>query len=180
MDSIVSITRAFDFAARCHCKQVRKGEAREPYINHIAEVAALLAEATDGGDPVLVIAGILHDTVEDTEATLDDIRAEFGDNVAEVVAEVTDDKSLPSDERKAQQVAKIRDKSNRAKLLKMADKTSNLRSILISPPSDWTLERKRDYFRWGKDVTDHCRGLNARLEAGFDAVFEEGRKSLGF
>ena len=95
MNDIVKIVRALDFAARRHVGQKRKGEAGEPYVNHLAEVALLLAEATDGRDPNLVIAGLLHDSIEDQEVKYDELAAEFGKDVADLVVEVTDDKSLP-------------------------------------------------------------------------------------
>ena len=98
-------------------------------------MAALLAEATDGSDVVLLMGGLLHDTLEDTDATYDDLVERFGPEVASLVAEVTDDKSLPKEERKRLQIEKTPAKSRRAKLLKIADKTSNLRGLIASPPS---------------------------------------------
>ena len=135
---IVLLARAADYAARQHIAQRRKGERAEPYINHLTEVAALLAEATDGADVVLLAGGLLHDTLEDTDATYEDLEQRFGPEVAALVAEVTDDKSLPKEERKRLQIDKTPSKSRRAKLLKIADKTSNLRSMVNSPPKGWT------------------------------------------
>ena len=130
---LVQLTRAADYAARQHIAQRRKGEAAEPYINHLTEVAALLAEATGGDDVVLLMGGLLHDTLEDTDATYEDLVQRFGPEVAALVAEVTDDKSLRKEERKRLQVEKTPSKSRRAKLLKIADKTSNLRSLVTQP-----------------------------------------------
>jgi hypothetical protein len=124
---LVKLARAADYAARQHIAQRRKGERAEPYVNHLIEVAALLAEATAGEDVVLLMGGLLHDTLEDTDSTYEDLEQRFGPEVAALVAEVTDDKSLPKEERKRLQIAKTPGKSRRAKLLKLADKTSNLR-----------------------------------------------------
>jgi (p)ppGpp synthase/HD superfamily hydrolase len=176
---LVQLTRAADYAARRHVGQRRKGERAEPYINHLTEVAALLAEATGGEDAVLVMGGLLHDTLEDTGATYDDLSQRFGAEVAALVAEVTDDKSLPQRERKRLQVETTPAKSRRAKLLKIADKTSNLRGLVSSPPAGWSDERLRDYVVWAEEVVRSCRGLNARLEAAFDAAHAEARRRFG-
>jgi (p)ppGpp synthase/HD superfamily hydrolase len=175
---ITLIARAADFAAQRHVEQRRKGAAREPYINHLAEVAALLADATDGNDPVLVAAGYLHDTLEDTETSYEELATLFGADVADLVAEVTDDKSLPKAERKRQQVETAADKSARARLLKIADKTSNLRALTASPPADWDRERIAEYPEWAAQVVDRCRGLNRRLEQQFDAALADVRAAI--
>ena len=166
--SIVSLAQALDFAARKHTGQTRKGELAEPYINHVAEVASLLAEVTNGRDPILVIGGLLHDTIEDTETTFEELKAEFGLPVARLVQEVTDDKSLPKEERKKLQVSHAGSKSRRAKLLKIADKTSNLRSMIASPPKGWSTERMREYVTWSTKVVKKCRGHNPKLDHAFD------------
>src|SRR6266849_6114480 len=133
------ILAAAQFAAEKHVQQKRKGAAQEPYINHLVEVAHLIAGSSDTLDTELVMAGFLHDTVEDTDVTQDELVRLFGNDVAGLVAEVTDDKSLPKTERKALQVKNAVKKSPRAQTLKLADKISNLRSILASPPADWSL-----------------------------------------
>jgi len=126
-----------------------------------------------------VIGGLLHDTIEDTGATHEEVTTIFGIVVADLVLEVTDDKSLPKAERKRLQVLHAPHKSARAKQLKLADKTSNLRSLVNSPPKGWTEERLRDYVQWADAVVGSCRGLNARLEAGFDAAYREARARFG-
>ena len=148
--------------------QKRKGEDKEPYINHLAEVACLLAEVTNGRDPVLVVGGLLHDTIEDTDATFAELKAEFGLPVARLVQEVSDDKSLPRQKRKQLQIQTANSKSRRAKLLKIADKTSNLRSLVNSPPKSWTRKRKRKYCEWSAEVVTSYRGLNRKLDCVFD------------
>jgi (p)ppGpp synthase/HD superfamily hydrolase len=173
------ITRASEFAARAHATQRRKGAAQEPYINHLAEVALLLAEATGGEDAVLIAAGWLHDTLEDTDTEREQLERLFGPEVASVVAEVTDDKALPKVDRKRLQIEKTPGKSTRARMLKIADKTSNLTSIRLSPPSGWDLERRSDYVIWSEAVVAGCRGLNAQLEANFDDAVRQAREILG-
>lgn len=168
------LARALDFAARMHAHHRRKGAAQEPYVNHLAEVARLLAEATDGADTNLIMAGLLHDTVEDTETTFDDLEREFGPDVAGLVREVTDDKSQPKAERKRRQIQSAPQASDRAKMLKLADKISNLRSMVDSPPAGWEDDRIVEYYRWAKRVAAGCRGVNERLEALFDAACNAG------
>jgi (p)ppGpp synthase/HD superfamily hydrolase len=178
-NDVVKLSQAADYAARQHIAQRRKGERAEPYVNHLTEVAALLAEATDGGDLVLVIGGLLHDTIEDTGASRADLEARFGPEVAALVAEVTDDKSLPKDVRKRLQIEATPHKSTRAKLLKIADKTSNLRGLIGSPPTGWTRERLRDYVVWAEQVVRSCRGLNPLLEREFDKAYDAARRHFG-
>jgi (p)ppGpp synthase/HD superfamily hydrolase len=175
MHDIVRITRALDFAARKHVHHRRKGLAAEPYINHLAEVALLLAEATDGKDTELVIAGLLHDCIEDQGVTFGELAELFGADVAGLVAEVTDDKSLQKAERKRLQVAHAPHKSERARMLKIADKTSNLRSMKSSPPKHWDEQRRREYFEWARAVVAGCRGVSAFLEARFDEAYRSGK-----
>jgi (p)ppGpp synthase/HD superfamily hydrolase len=165
---IVRLVRAWRFAADAHTDQKRKGERGEPYVNHLSEVAQLVAEATDGEDPDLVIAAVLHDTVEDTGVTAEDLRREFGARVAGLVCEVTDDKSLPKAERKQLQIDHAPTLSHGAQIIKLADKTSNVRAIVASPPKDWSAERKADYVAWGRKVVDICRPAAPKLAAQFD------------
>ena len=160
---------AAQFAADRHRDQRRKGADATPYINHPLDVAAHLARHGIGDIDILT-AAILHDTVEDTETSIEELEERFGARVAGIVGEVTDDKSLAKAERKRLQVEHAPHKSREAKLVKIADKTSNLRDIIAAPP-DWPVERKRDYFDWGKDVVDGMRGVHEELEADFDAAY---------
>jgi (p)ppGpp synthase/HD superfamily hydrolase len=178
-NDVVKLSQAADYAARQHIAQRRKGDRAEPYVNHVVEVAAMLAEATAGADLVLVMGGLLHDTLEDTDATREELVRRFGPEVAALVEEVTDDKSLPQAVRKRLQVEETPGKSRRAKLLKIADKTSNLRGLVVSPPAGWTEERLRDYVDWAGQVVRSCRGLNAKLEAQFDAAYDTARRHFG-
>jgi (p)ppGpp synthase/HD superfamily hydrolase len=167
---LMLVAAALDFAASHHVDHRRKGMRGEPYVNHLAEVAHLIAQATEGGDPELVAAALLHDAVEDTDATLDEIERHFGAAIARLVAEVTDDKSLPKAERKRLQVETAPRKSERARLLKLADKISNLRTLHSSPPDDWPEERRQAYVAWAEEVAGHCMGLNAFLDEQFRAA----------
>ena len=142
--------RAEQYARHHHKGQTRKGEAAEPYIMHVHEVAFLVNNF--GGDEIAVAGAWLHDVVEDCAPTLEDVSKEFGDEVAALVAEVTDDKALEKAERKALQVETAVKKSDRACLIKWADKTSNLRAIALSPPP-WPVARKREYIAWASTVT---------------------------
>ena len=177
-EAIVALLRAVNFAARKHTNQRRKGETAEPYVNHVIEVADMLAKATAAHDPVLLIAGVLHDTIEDTGTTYKEIAAEYGAEVADLVAEVTDDTSLDRHERKRLQAEKVPHKSARAKMIKLADKTSNLRAIIASPPTDWDSDRKQEYFASARRVADGCQGVNPKLEAWFEDAYEVGLQAL--
>jgi (p)ppGpp synthase/HD superfamily hydrolase len=174
----VLVTRACEFAALRHVQQRRKGVAGEPYVNHLAEVAALLAEATGGGDAVLVAAAFLHDTLEDTPTTFEELEELFGQEIAHLVGEVTDDKSLPKAERKRLQISTAPARSVRAKLIKIADKTSNVRAMASSPPAGWDISRIAEYVEWADQVVAGCRGLNATLEQAFDLAVAQARAAL--
>jgi len=169
-EPIARILSAATFAAERHRDQRRKGRDASPYINHPLALAHLLA-ARGETDPTLLMAALLHDTVEDTATTFEDIERAFGREVADIVREVTDDKTLAKAERKRLQVEHAAHLSRRAMLVKLADKICNLEDILVSPPADWTAERKREYFDWAKAVVDPMRGVHPALEAQFDAVY---------
>ncbi|MBP2298640.1 HD domain-containing protein [Azospirillum picis] len=175
---LLDFARALDFAAHKHIDQRRKGVRAEPYVNHLSEVALLVAEATDGKDPVVVIAALLHDTLEDTDASYEEIERLFGVEVVQVVAETTDDKRMSKAERKQHQIDAAATASPRAKLVKLADKVSNLRSMAHSPPADWPLTRKVEYFEWAHAVVAGLRGTDARLEALFDRAYHDGLAEL--
>jgi (p)ppGpp synthase/HD superfamily hydrolase len=163
------VARAADFAARRHTHQQRKGEAKEPYFNHLAQVAAVLADA--GADANLVAAGYLHDTIEDQGVTHAELVEAFNLDVADLVVQVTDDKRLPKDRRKRLQVEHAAHLPPRAQMLKIADKISNLSALLASPPADWSPQRRMDYFDWAREVVDGCRTAHAGLAATFDELY---------
>jgi guanosine-3',5'-bis(diphosphate) 3'-pyrophosphohydrolase len=167
---LVLILDAAAFAADRHRSQRRKDAEATPYINHPLSLASILAREGGVDAAQVIAAALLHDTVEDTETTLAEIEARFGPDVAGMVAEVTDDKSLPKLERKRLQVARAAHKSPGARLVKLADKIANLRDLAGSPPADWDAARKAEYVRWAREVVAGLRGTNAALEAAFDAA----------
>lgn len=162
------VVAAANFAAQKHVNQRRKGAKAEPYINHLAEVAHLIASTVEEPDAYLVAVAWLHDTLEDTQTMPDEIRRLFGDHVLSLVWELTDDKTLPKAERKELQVSGTPAKSIEARLVKLADLTSNLRSLRSDPPVNWSDTRIAAYVDWARAVGASCRGLNEALEAEFD------------
>jgi (p)ppGpp synthase/HD superfamily hydrolase len=168
MNDLTRIMQAADTAARWHVHQRRKGQAAEPYINHLLEVTFLVTTATEGREPDVVIAALLHDAVEDQGIAIELIASDYGRKVADIVTEVTDDKSLPKAERKRLQVETAGHKSREARVIKLADKTSNVRAIASSPPPDWSVERRLDYVRWASEVVAQIRGTSPCLEQQFD------------
>ena len=172
-ESILRLARAYHFAAGRHVGQRRKGVAGEPYVNHLTEVAELVAKASDGADIDLIIAAVLHDSVEDTITTPEELAALFGPEVAALVAEVTDDKKLPKHARKALQIAHAANATPRAQIIKMADKVSNLRSLAESPPADWALKRIQEYGEWASKVVAGCQSANAWLAQQFDLALAD-------
>ena len=177
MTDAVLLSKAYHLAAQWHATQKRKGGAAEPYINHLVEVAALVSAATGGRDYNLSAAAVLHDTIEDAEISYETLVKEFNHDVADLVREVTDDKGLDKKVRKELQIKKTPAKSIRAKIITLADKTSNLRSILNSPPA-WPLERKQEYLAWARAVVDGTSGANTWLEGVFDAAADELKLAL--
>lgn len=172
------ILRAAAFAAEKHADQRRKGARGEPYINHTVEVANLLVNVGKVDDVDLIAAALLHDTVEDSDVTFAELEELFGAAVAGYVRELTDDKSLPKDERKRLQIEHAPHMSHGAKQVKLADKISNIRDITISPPADWSKEQRREYVEWGRNVVDGLRGANPKLEEHFDAVVNEAFRAI--
>jgi (p)ppGpp synthase/HD superfamily hydrolase len=182
LNPVRQILAAARFAAERHAAHRRKGPSAEPYVNHLLEVAELLARTADHLDTNLIVAALLHDTIEDVGVTREEIAERFGEDVASLVAEVTDDKSLPKEVRKALQVEHAPGKSPRAQALSAADKIANVRSIATSPPVDWTPARRVAYVRWARQVVGHYKQLNGRLAAEFqqlNADLQEWEKSGG-
>ncbi len=165
------------FAADQHRNQKRKDVCASPYINHPLQVASLLASA-GVTDVELLMAAILHDTVEDTETSLDDLRSRFGERVASIVADVTDDKSLEKADRKRLQVESAAKKSTEAKQLKIADKTCNVTDIDSESPVGWDRDRRLAYLDWAENVVRGCRGVNEQLELRFDEAVDATRRQM--
>lgn len=178
MNDVQKLLIAASFAAKKHVNQTRKGSGSEPYINHPLEVANLLSEIGNITDIDVLIAAVLHDTIEDTSTTKAEIAGLFGANVAEIVAEVTDDKSLPKAERKQLQIEHAPHLSNEAKQLKMADKISNIMDVANNPPADWSVERRIEYIEWGVKVMSGLRGANKNLENRFDDLVTQAKSNI--
>src|SRR5215216_4495400 len=178
-DSTGLILKALRFASEKHSAQRRKDSKASPYINHPIQVVEILWTIGDVRDVTLLVASILHDTNEDTGTQPEEIKAEFGEDVLALVLEVTDDKSLPKQVRKQLQVEHAPHKTHHAKLLKLADKISNVQDIITSPPRDWSLKRKQEYLLWTEQVVDGLRGVNENLERHYDRLLQNGKNSLG-
>ncbi len=170
--------QALNFSAGKHRDQRRKDSAASPYINHPIEVACLLWTVGGVHDEAAILAAILHDTIEDTDTNPEEIRALFGDDVLGLVLEMSDDKSLPKQERKLKQIAHSPRLSPRAKQIKLADKICNIHDIAFAPPDGWPLTRRIDYLEWARNVIDGLRGANDNLEKRFDETLALARQKL--
>ena len=172
------VSEAAELAAHRHNGMARKGRGSEPYINHLAEVANLIAAATDGADAELVAAAWLHDSIEDTETTREELAQRFSERVASLVVECTDDMSLPKSERRRLQVVDAPHKSAGAKLIKIADKISNIRARILPDPSAEERADLADYTDWAEQVVAGCRSGNAWLDKTFDDAVAKARGTL--
>ena len=168
---LVLLLKALSFAAHKHRDQRRKDAEASPYINHPIALAEVLTGEGGVTDIEVLAAALLHDTIEDTATTLEELCGQFGERIAGMVAEVTDDQDLPKAERKRLQIAHAAGISPGAKLVKLADKICNLRDVAERPPAKWDLQRRQEYFEWAKQVIDQLRGAHPKLEAAFDAAY---------
>jgi guanosine-3',5'-bis(diphosphate) 3'-pyrophosphohydrolase len=165
------LLKALAFAAHKHRDQRRKDPEASPYINHPIALADVLVNEGGVTDFEVLCAALLHDTVEDTATTPEELAGAFGPRIAGIVAEVTDDAQLPKAERKRLQIEHARTLSPQARLVKLADKICNLRDVAERPPASWDLARRRAYFDWAKQVVDGLRGVHPALEGAFDAAY---------
>jgi guanosine-3',5'-bis(diphosphate) 3'-pyrophosphohydrolase len=168
---ITLLMEALAFSAHKHRNQRRKDVDASPYINHPIALARVLAVEGGVSDHKTLAVAILHDTLEDTETTYEELKERFGRAIAQAVLEVSDDKSLSKADRKRLQVEHAAHLSRRARLVKLADKTCNVRDMASQPPHGWDLARRREYFDWAKQVVEQIRGTHERLEAAFDEAF---------
>lgn len=178
MEDISLFLRALHFAADRHRDQRRKGAGASPYINHPIYVAQLLSEVGGVEDIGVLCAAVLHDTVEDTETSEEELRREFGSRIARIVAEVTDDKSLPKVERKRLQVDHAAHISREGALVKVADKIANVQDIASDPPHWWDQQRCEQYLSWAQAVVENCHPDNAALERCFAEALASARRAL--
>lgn len=169
---------ALAFAADRHRDQRRKGRTREPYINHPIRVAQLLWEVGGVRDTVTLIAALLHDVLEDTATTPEEVEVRFGREVLVLVQEVTDDKSLPKADRKRLQIEHAPHLSPRAKVIKLADKIHNVQDLSLNPPASWSPKRLSNYIDWADQVVAGLRSVNPALEVAYDEVARQARAKL--
>ena len=171
MDDLELLIKAIDFAAVKHRMQRRKDADASPYINHPIALARVLKIEAGISDNTVLCAAFLHDTIEDTQTTAEELADAFGPKIAAIVEEVTDDQQLPKAERKRLQIEHASHLSDEAKQVKLADKICNLRDMAHAPPSRWDLQRRKEYFDWAKAVVDRLRGAHPELERLFDEAF---------
>jgi guanosine-3',5'-bis(diphosphate) 3'-pyrophosphohydrolase len=167
-----TLLRALAFSAEKHRRQRRKDRHASPYINHPIALAHVLAEEGGIHDIGILCAALLHDTIEDTRTTGEELAAEFGPRVAAMVLEVTDNKRKRKHTRKRLQIENAARLSRGAKLVKLADKICNVRDLAQRPPVGWDKRRRREYFDWSRRVIDQLRGVHPALEAAFDAAYK--------
>lgn len=172
------LLRTILFAAQKHRTQRRKDIQASAYINHPIQVAELLWRLGGIRNPDVIQAAVLHDTLEDTDASMEELTREFGQVIAGIVLEVTDDKSKPKPIRKQLQVEHAPFLSTEAKLVKLADKLCNIRDVVEDPPADWPITRRKEYLDWGKAVVDGLRGVHPGLEQAFDEIYQAGKRQL--
>ena len=172
------ILKAAHFAAHKHRNKRRKDEEKTPYINHPIAVAKIISEIGNIEDPEILAAALLHDTIEDTETTVEELIDHFGKRVCNLVQEVTDDKTLPKLERKQRQIDHAKEISKDAALIKLGDKISNVTDITNTPPTDWDSNRRLDYFEWAEKVINNCPRVNESLENHFAEVVRKGKKLI--
>lgn len=175
---IDKLLEAISFAATKHKDQRRKGVNAVPYINHPIAVAKLLTDVAIVYDLDILQAAILHDTIEDTETTREELLLQFGKEVTDYVIEMTDDKSLPKAERKRLQVVNAPNKSKGAKLIKLCDKICNITDVMNDPPTHWNLERRKEYYNWAEQVVKALDCDNISVVKLFESKIGEAREKL--
>ncbi|XP_022795787.1 guanosine-3',5'-bis(diphosphate) 3'-pyrophosphohydrolase MESH1-like [Stylophora pistillata] len=173
LEPVGQMLEAIHFAATKHRDQRRKDPEKTPYINHPIGVAYILWKEGGVYDTDVLQAAILHDTVEDTNTTFEEVESKFGPEVRHIVTEVTDDKRLPKLERKRLQIVHAKTSSHKAKLVKLADKLFNLRDLNRVTPEGWTQERVDEYFRWAHKVVEELKGTNEALENELYRLFAQ-------
>jgi guanosine-3',5'-bis(diphosphate) 3'-pyrophosphohydrolase len=170
-EALATFVRALAFASRKHSQQRRKDADASPYINHPIALVSILAVEAGITDPDVLCAALLHDTIEDTNTAMEELVETFGSEIAEIVAEVTDDKQLPKAERKRRQIEHASHLTPKARLVKLADKIANLRDVADAPPASWSLTERQEYFDWAKQVVDHIPEPPPRFLLLFTATY---------
>ena len=172
------LLEALRFSAEKHRDQRRKDRGASPYINHPIAVAHVLATVAGVNDITTLLGAVLHDTLEDTDTTPEELEAKFGRELRVLVQELTDDKALPKAKRKRLQIEHAPMASQRAQAIKVADKICNVLDVTHSPPANWSTQRRREYLDWTERVVAGCRGCNHALERYYQDVLRQGRAAL--
>jgi guanosine-3',5'-bis(diphosphate) 3'-pyrophosphohydrolase len=178
VDDIAVLLKAIKFAADKHQHQRRKNEWASPYINHLITVSQILWEIGAVRDMHILVAALLHDTLEDTDTSVAELEQTFGRTICTIVQEVTDDKTLPKQVRKQLQIEHASQASFEARQIKLADKIANVLDLIDAPPADWSWERRWEYVNWAEAVINRLRGSNDQLEQYFDQVCRAVRQKL--
>lgn len=171
LQDLQKLTKAYNFSAQKHTKQRRKDKDANPYINHPIEVAKILTDS-DIVDIDTIIAGILHDTIEDTNTTYEEIIENFGENIAKIVMECSDDKKLDKITRKQLQIVHAGEISSEARMVKLADKLSNCHNMINNPPCQWSKAEIYGYIYWSYAVCQKLKGINIKLDNKLDDMFK--------
>ncbi len=177
-DDISLMLKTLKFAAYKHQHQRRKNKQASPYINHLITVSEILWEIGEVRDMNTLVAAILHDTIEDTDTSPEELESTFGKEICSIVKEITDDKSLPKQTRKRLQVEHAGNASLEARYIKLADKIANIQDIIEAPPVNWPLQRQGEYVDWAEEVINGLRGSNEKLERYFDDVCRQARQKF--
>jgi guanosine-3',5'-bis(diphosphate) 3'-pyrophosphohydrolase len=171
MNPLNELIKALAFASAKHRDQRRKDVCASPYINHPIQLVDVLSNEAGVTDINVLLAAVLHDTIEDTETTKEELEQHFGLRICSIVLEVSDDGNLCKNDRKQAQISDAAELSNEAKLVKLADKICNLRDVADNPPAGWNVHRRQEYFDWALAVIDGLRGIHPGLESIFDETY---------
>jgi guanosine-3',5'-bis(diphosphate) 3'-pyrophosphohydrolase len=175
--SLQKVFEALEFAAYKHRRQKRKGAIGIPYINHPIEVAGMLVRSMNEPSKELIIAALLHDTMEDTDVSNEEIEEKFGKQISDIVSEVTDNMSLPSEKRRKIQIEKAHSLSYEARCIKITDKTCNIHDMLYTKVM-WSRKRKINYIIWAKNIVEQIQGTHNDLESAFNNMLKESETLL--
>lgn len=171
MSPLNELIKALVFASAKHRDQRRKDVCASPYINHPIQLVDVLTNEAGITDINVLKAAVLHDTIEDTQTTKEELEQHFGLQICKIVLEVSDDGNLCKNDRKQAQISHAAELSDEAKLVKLADKICNLRDVADNPPAGWDVQRRQEYFDWALAVIDGLRGVHSGLELIFDKTY---------
>ncbi|MFZ9848658.1 MAG: HD domain-containing protein [Flavobacteriales bacterium] len=178
MANLQLLFKALNYSAEQHKAQRRKGMESVPYINHPIKVTNIITQFIPDASDDLICAAILHDVVEDTDATIDDIKNKFGDAIASIVQEVTDDKSISKAESRRKQIENAPKLSYNAKIIRVCDKISNVRDICGENIPDWDYKTKIEYLNWAEQVVYALDKFHEELQFAFKDEVRWGRLKI--